>query len=90
VTLAQKKIFVMERSVSFHAGADGAFIDEKLSSVRNDLSSTFFRKFARRRIARRALKSRFEGRAIPHFLRMFKQERNKAFAAVWPGRSPRL
>jgi len=83
------KIFVMERAVSFMLAAEGAFTTKNFPPFEMPLSSTFSGNLPGV-VLLDGLKVAFSKTGDPHFLRLFKQERNKAFAAIWPGRSPRL
>lgn len=88
-TVAQMKVFVMERAVSFLLASNEAFTVRNFPPFEMPLSPPFAG-YLPGVVMLDAFKIAFSKTRDPWFLRCFKEERNKALAAIWPGRSPRL
>jgi len=88
-TVAQMKVFIMERAVSFLLAAGEEFAVRNYPPFELPMSP----KFAGKRdvvVALDALKLAFCRTGDPSHLRRFREERKKVFAEIWPGLSLRL
>jgi len=88
-TVAQMKVFVMERAISFLLATGEGFTAKNYPPFDLPLSPKFAGKLDIV-VALDALKLAFCRTGDPSYLRRFREERKKVFAEVWPGLSPRL